>query len=191
MNTNAIGQMAYLGILACAIGGYAIVRYRGRIGTMMQHAALWVLIFVGVVAAIGLWGDIRHTLVPFQRVEQGVIEVPRARDGHYYLTVSVNGTAIRMIVDTGATDLVLSHDDAAAAGIDLDGLAYFGRAATANGTVRIAPVRLKTIELGPVSDKNFRAFVSEGKMPASLLGMSYLQNFSRIEIENGALVLTR
>ena len=83
------------------------------------------------------------------------------------------------------------NDDAAAAGIDLDGLAYFGRAATANGTVRIAPVRLKTIELGPVSDKNFRAFVSEGKMPASLLGMSYLQNFSRIEIENGALVLTR
>jgi aspartyl protease family protein len=130
-------------------------------------------------------------VAPVQRVQNGVIEVPRAPDGHYYVTAEVNGAPIRMILDTGATDLVLSHEDAEAAGIDLAGLTYFGQAATANGRVRIAPVRLDSIELGPVVDRNFRAFVSEGEMPGSLMGMAYLQNFSRIEIENGALVLTR
>ncbi|MGR3322775.1 MAG: retropepsin-like aspartic protease family protein [Pseudooceanicola sp.] len=192
MNSMQTGQLVYLVILAAAIGGYVVLAYRGRMGVMFRHAALWGLIFFGVVAAIGLWGDVRHTLMPVQRIDAGgVIEVPRSPDGHYYLTTRVNGTPLRMIVDTGATDIVLSHEDAEAAGIDLDGLRYFGRAATANGAVRIAPVRLNSIELGPVSDRNFSAFVSEGDMPASLLGMSYLQNFTRIEIENGALVLTR
>ncbi|MGR3374563.1 TIGR02281 family clan AA aspartic protease [Pseudooceanicola sp.] len=191
MTSYDFGSLVYLVLLGAAIGGYTIVRYRGRMGVMLQHAALWALIFLGVVAAIGLWGDIRHTIAPVQRVQNGVIEVPRSPDGHYYVTAEVNGAPLRMIVDTGATDLVLSHEDAEAAGIDLSGLTYFGQAATANGTVRIAPVRLDSISLGPVTDRNFRAFVSEGKMPGSLMGMAYLQNFSKIEIENGALVLTR
>lgn len=191
MTSYDFGSLVYLALLVTAIGGYTVLRYRGRLGEMLQHAALWGLIIIGVVAAIGLWGDIRHTVTPVQRVQNGVIEVPRAPDGHYYVTAEVNGAPIRMILDTGATDLVLSHEDAEAAGIDLAGLTYFGQAATANGRVRIAPVRLDSIELGPVVDRNFRAFVSEGEMPGSLMGMAYLQNFSRIEIENGALVLTR
>lgn len=191
MSTHDLGSLFYLGLLVMAIAGYAILRYRGRIGEMLRHAALWGLIILGAVAAVGLWGDIRHTVAPVQRVQNGVIEVPRAPDGHYYVTAEVNGTPIRMILDTGATDMVLSADDAEAAGIDLQDLTYFGQAATANGTVRIAPVRLDEITLGPVNDRNFRAYVSEGEMPGSLMGMAYLQNFSRIEIENDALVLTR
>lgn len=191
MTSYDFGSLVYLGLLVTAIGGYTILRYRGRLGEMLQHAALWGLIILGVVAAIGLWGDIRHTIAPVQRVQNGVIEVPRSPDGHYYVTAEVNGTPVRMILDTGATDLVLSHEDAEAAGIDVSEVSYFGKAKTANGTVRIAPVRLDSIELGPVVDRNFRAYVSEGEMPGSLMGMSYLQNFSKIEIENGALVLTR
>ncbi len=191
MESYDIAHLLYIILLASAIGGYAIMQYRGRMGKMAQHAVLWVLIFVGVLAAIGLWGDVRHTIAPVQRVQEGVITVPRSVDGHYYLTAKVNGTPLRMIVDTGATDLVLSRDDAQKAGIDLAGLNYVGNASTANGRVRIASVRLKTIELGPVKDQNFRAFVSEGEMPGSLLGMAYLQRYSKIEIENGALVLTR
>ncbi|OWU85334.1 aspartyl protease [Oceanicola sp. 22II-s10i] len=191
MSDLQIGNLVYLVLLVAAIGGYTIVRYRGRIGTMLQHATLWGLIFLGVVAAIGMWGDIRHTIAPMQRIEGGTVAVPRERDGHYYVTVAINGTPVRMIVDTGATDMVLSHEDAAAAGIDLAGLQYYNRAQTANGAVRIAPVRLDEVELGPITDRNFRAFVSEGDMPASLLGMSYLQNFTSVEIRNDALVLTR
>lgn len=191
MTSYEIGRLAFLGLLLVAIGGYTVLSYRGRLGEMLQHAALWGLILLGAVAVVGLWDDIRHTVAPVQRVQNGVIEVPRAPDGHYYVTAGVNGTPIRMILDTGATDMVLSREDAEAAGIDLAGLTYFGQAATANGRVRIAPVRLDSIELGPVVDRNFRAYVSEGEMPGSLMGMAYLQNFSKIEIKDGALVLTR
>ena len=192
MTQMQTGNLIYLVLLATAIAGFALVTYRGRMGVMVQHAVLWGLIFFGVVAVIGLWGDVRQQILPVQRVQQdGRITVPRAPDGHYYLTARVNGTPLRMIVDTGATDIVLSHDDAEAAGLTLADLTYMGRAATANGTVRIAPVRLEEVSLGPITDRGVRAFVSEGEMPSSLLGMSYLQAFSRIEIEAGALILTR
>ncbi|WP_375690268.1 TIGR02281 family clan AA aspartic protease [Pseudooceanicola sp. LIPI14-2-Ac024] len=191
MSSIQFGSLFYLVMLAVFIGGTLVVSYRGRRGTMFQHAAIWGLILLGTVAAIGLWGDIRHTVVPVQRVQNGVIEVPRSNDGHYYLTAEINGTPIRMIVDTGATDMVLRHEDAEKAGIDLNGLRYFGSAKTANGAVRIAPVTLDSVTLGPVTDEGFRAFVSEGEMPGSLMGMTYLQQFSRMSFENGALVLER
>ncbi|MWB77259.1 TIGR02281 family clan AA aspartic protease [Pseudooceanicola sp. 216_PA32_1] len=193
MSTDTIMQIAYLSLLMAAIGGYAVVRYRGRLGTMLQHAALWALIFVGVLAGVGLWGDIRTTVMPMQSVSQTgeTIRVPRANDGHYYLTVDINGEPIWLMVDTGATDLVLTRRDAEKVGIDPDALQFLGRASTANGEVGLAPVTLDSVDLGPVHDSRFRAFVSEGAMPMSLMGMSYLQNFSRIEIADGALVLTR
>ena len=66
-----------------------------------------------------------------------------------------------------------------------------GRAMTAHGEVRTAPVRLDSVELGPVLDRNVRAWVNEGEMDKSLLGMSYLQRWNRIEITGNALVLSR
>ena len=66
------------------------------------------------------------------------MEVPRSADGHYYLTMEVNGAPIRFVVDTGATELVLSRADAERAGIDTGGLIYSGRAFTANGMVETA-----------------------------------------------------
>jgi len=191
MTGDSFAQIAYLVLLGLAVGGYVVVNYRGRLGKAAQHAALWGLIFLGVLAGVGLWDDIRTTVAPVQRVEDGRIEIPRAPDGHYYATTEVNGTPTRFMVDTGATDVVLDHDAAEAAGIDLDGLRYLGQASTANGTVRIAPVLLDSLTLGPVTDEGVRAWVSEGEMPISLMGMSYLQNFSRIEIEGGAMILSR
>ena len=107
------------------------------------------------------------------------------------MTTVVNGAQTRFMIDTGATDVVLDHDAAQAAGIDLGGLRYLGSASTANGTVRIAPVMLDSVTLGPVTDEGVRAWVSEGEMPISLLGMTYLQNFAKIEIEDGSMILTR
>jgi aspartyl protease family protein len=59
--------------------------------------------------------------------------VPQSADGHYYLTMEVNGTPVRFVVDTGATELVLSREMRGAQGIDTDALIYSGRAFTANG----------------------------------------------------------
>jgi aspartyl protease family protein len=121
----------------------------------------------------------------------GRIELPRSPDGHYYLTAQVNGADIRFLVDTGATDIFLSRADAIAAGLDPANLAFIGSAMTANGQVRTAPVRLDTIRLGDIEDRGIRAFVNEGEMRESLLGMAYLQRFSSVEIRSGSLILTR
>jgi aspartyl protease family protein len=103
----------------------------------------------------------------------------------------VNGTPVDFVVDTGATDMVLSREDAARIGLDPGDLAYTGIASTANGQVRTARVRLDEVSLGGITDRGVTASVNAGEMSGSLLGMSYLHRFERIEIANGRLILER
>ncbi|WP_111734171.1 retropepsin-like aspartic protease family protein [Roseovarius amoyensis] len=186
-------RLLYLVLLGGAVVLWFFAQNRKSLGHITQQALVWGLIFVGVIAAVGLWGDIRQTVRPGQAVlaEAGRIEVPRAPDGHYYLTAEVNGTPVEFVIDTGASQIVLSERDARRAGIDTEGLVYIGRAITANGEVRTAPVRLDRLAIGPFSDERVRAVVNEGELDRSLLGMDYLQRFSSVEISGNRLVLTR
>lgn len=193
MSAIDIGNLAYLGLLLAALGGYLFVSNRDRLGQMARHALLWALIFVAVIAGIGLWDQISQTIRPSQTLAADGTEItlPRQADGHYYARLSVNGVEIPFLVDTGATDVVLTRDAARAVGIDLDRLVFSGRAGTANGTVRTAPVRLDSVTLGGVTDHDLRAMVNDGDLDMPLLGMAYLSRFSHIEITGGALKLTR
>ena len=193
MNSMQWGNLAYLVLLGSVLVFWFVVQNRQSLSKTLQQVAAWGLIFLGVIAVIGIWDDISRTVRPTQAViaETGRIEVPRAPDGHYYMTLGINGAPVTFMVDTGASEMVLSAADALRAGIDLDGLAFTGRAMTANGVVRTAPVRLDTVELGPHLDRDLRAWVNSGDMEQSLLGMTYLQRWRHIEIADGALVLTR
>lgn len=185
-------NLTYLVILGSVILLWFVVQNRESVGKLMQQALIWGLIFVGAIAVVGLWGDIRQTVRPSQNVvSQDRIELPRAPDGHYYLTAEVSGVPVRFVVDTGASQIVLSQEDAERIGIDTKSLAYLGRAYTANGEVRTAPVRLENLVVGSVRHENLRAVVNEGEMGQSLLGMDYLQRFASIEITGGRLILTR
>ena len=193
MDSYDIGRLAYLVLLGAAVGGYFIVANRRSWGKMAREMAVWALIFLGAIAGYGLWADVRDDIVPRQSflLESGEVSVPRSPDGHYYLTLDVNGTPIRFVVDTGATEVVLSRQDAARAGLRPDRLAYLGRAQTANGTVTTASVRLESLELEGITDRNFPVEVNGGEMRGSLLGMRYLDRFSSVEISDGRLILTR
>lgn len=193
MTSLDLGHLAYLLLLGAVLVFWVFVQNRDSLGKKAQAAAAWGLIFLGTVAAVGLWGDIRRTVLPQQAViaEDGRIELPRAPDGHYYVTLELNGSPVRFVVDTGASGIVLTRSDAAAAGIDLQGLAFFAQAMTANGPVQTAPVRIDRMSLGPFTDRAVRAYVNGGEMEQSLLGMSYLQRFDRLEISGGTLVLER
>lgn len=189
MDGDNLARMAYLLLLLVAVGGWVIVEFRNRMGQALRMALAWGLIFVGVMAGYGLWTDIRNDVMPSQMVSDGgEIAVPRAQDGHYYLTLRINGTAVRFMVDTGATNMVLNREDALALGIDPESLRYLGQAATANGIVRTARVTLPVVELGPFRNENFQAFVNDGEMSGSLLGMDYLGQF-RVEIAQNRMVL--
>jgi aspartyl protease family protein len=192
MSGDQIARLIYLGLLVAAIGSYVLVAHRGRMGQGLRHAALWGLIFVGAIVSYGLWGDLRDAVTPRQWVgADGRIEVPRGPDGHYRLTVTVNGTPLRFVVDTGASDIVLSRADAARVGLSPGSLVFDGTAITANGRVPTASVRLAAVEIGPFRDESVPAVVNGGALDSSLLGMRYLERFAEISFSGGRLVLTR
>ncbi|MFA8442952.1 TIGR02281 family clan AA aspartic protease [Yoonia sp.] len=192
MSTDQIMQLTYLVLLGAAIGGSAIIAGRSNMGKMAQQAAIWALIFVGVIGAYGLWEDISNDVNPRQSIiDDSTIAAPRGNDGHYHLTLEINGAAVDFVVDTGASQVVLSQQDAARIGLDPATLDYSGNANTANGVVRTAPVILDQVVLGGITDRNIPAVVNGGAMDDSLLGMTYLGLYDRIEISDGQLVLNR
>lgn len=193
MSSWDLSSLIYLSLLGTALAVWFVVQNRQSLGRTLQQAVGWGLIFLAVIAAVGLWDDVRRTALPGRAAlaSDNRIEVPRAADGHFYLTLMVNDAPVNFMVDTGASAVVLRAEDAHRAGIDTRDLAYSGRANTANGMVRTAPVKLDRIGLGPVSDRNVRAWVNEGEMDQSLLGMSYLERWGRIEIAGRNLVLER
>jgi aspartyl protease family protein len=193
MDSFDTGRLVYLVLLGLMVIGWFITQGKTNWNKTLQQAAAWALIFGGAIAAYGLWGDIAQTVRPQQVVfaEANRIVVPRNPNGHYYINAEVNGTMVSFVLDTGATSLVLTKEDAAQAGLDVDDLSYYSRAMTANGEVRTAPVRLDRITLGGVTDTNVPAVVNEGEMSNSLMGMTYLQRWGKIQIAGNELTLIR
>lgn len=184
------GRMAYLAVLLMAVGGWVFVEYKGRMGFALRSALAWVMIFVGVTAGYGLWADMQNRASPMMDVQAGTITLPRGMDGHYYAVLTINGAEVEFLVDTGASQMVLSLQDAERLGIDAASLAFLGEAQTANGVVRTARVTLPIVAFGPFKDSDVVAYVSEGEMDGSLLGMSYLSQF-RMEIADRQMILRR
>ncbi|MQY41258.1 TIGR02281 family clan AA aspartic protease [Epibacterium sp. SM1969] len=193
MQSFDIAQLIYFVILLVAVLGWFLSQNRQNLNQTVQSLAIWAFIFLGAIAGYGLWEDVRGELVPSNAVisdGQSLI-VPRSYDGHYYLTLDVSGTPVTFLVDTGATQMVLTLRDAERIGIEPETLVFLGRAQTANGEVRTAAVRLDSVAVGGFSDQNVRAWVNEGDLNSSLLGMGYLQLWSSVEIRQNELVLTR
>lgn len=184
-------NLAYLVLLLIAVGGFLVVEFRARPGSTLRQALAWGLIFVGALAAAGLWQQVSQTVAPRPVITGDRIEVPMGNDGHYHLPVRVNGTEISFVVDTGASTLALGRRDARRVGIDPDTLGYIGQARTANGITRTAPVTLGLVEIGDIRDTDVPAVVIEGELSGSLMGMSYLRRFARISLEADRLVLER
>ena len=189
-------RLTYLGILIAVILGSMLMTRRGELGKIVKQAGVWLFIFVTVIAAIGMWQDIHKTqtlgaTLGAERVEGDKIIIPKQADGHYHLSLQVNDQTLVFLVDTGASQIVLSQQDATELGFKSAELNFWMQAQTANGTVRMAPVRLDTVTVGDVSARNIQAVVNGGELRQSLLGMSYLNLFSSIEIKQDRMILTR
>ena len=109
--------------------------------------------------------------------------------GEFVVTGLVNEVEILFLVDTGASDVILTTHDAQRVGMIPDDMIFSRLYRTANGTVYGAPVRLSAVTVGGVRVKNVRASVSGGSLHRSLLGMSYLSRISEFSIRNQILTL--
>ena len=110
-------------------------------------------------------------------------------DGHYLIEAMVNGEPVEFLVDTGASDIVLTIDDAERLGLQPATLRYTQRFATANGEVRGAPVVLRELRIGQFSLFDVPASVNEAPLRVSLLGMNFLEQLNGYEVDDGRLIL--
>jgi len=113
-------------------------------------------------------------------------------EGHFFVESIINGSRIRMMLDTGASMVALSKEDARRIGISPAPRDFTAQVATANGVVLAAPVVLKEVAVGELAVPDIPAVVfPDNKLPVGLLGMSFLSKLSQFEVVGGRLVLKR
>ena len=115
--------------------------------------------------------------------------VLRAADGHYWAEASVDGRTMRMLVDTGASLVTLDRDDARRLGVYVGDDEFTHTLNTAAGPVKASPVTLRTLTVAGVRLNHVEAMVVDHKLPAPLLGMSYLGRLSAFEARPDGIVL--
>lgn len=192
LSQDQTARLVYLVILAGTLGSYALVASRARIAVQLRNLVLWGLLITGVAAAYGLWTTVSFSSVAVETEAGDGLVLRRSIDGQFHLTLDLTGPSgrpqpVTFIVDTGATDMVLTQRDAAKLGYGAEELRYLGVASTANGTTRTAQVRLDTVALAGHVSHRVRALVNEGELHSSLLGMGYLERFTRLEITRDQL----
>ncbi len=116
-------------------------------------------------------------------------QVVKGADGHYWAEANIDGKAVRVLVDTGASVVALTRADALRLGVEPEPEAFTGKVQTASGVVRAAPVQLKTISVAGARVDRVEALVVEQGLEYSLLGMSYLGRLSAFSATPTGLTL--
>lgn len=124
-----------------------------------------------------------------QAASSTAASITKSSDGHYWAQADVNGSAVKFLVDTGATAVALSPNDARRLGFAPDGLTYTYTVMTANGEARAAKVRLTSVAVGGARVEDVDAFVIEKGLDTSLLGMTYLGRLSEWKATPDSLIL--
>jgi aspartyl protease family protein len=113
----------------------------------------------------------------------------RAPNGHFYADVKINGKTLKMMVDTGASTIALSRDDAEDLGIPLSPSDFTGTAMTAAGKVGVKPITLERVAIGHMETDDVEAAVVEQGLDQSLLGQSWLSRVGQVTIEDDKMTL--
>ena len=198
LSTGDFGSLAYKIMLLVFIGSVVLSMYRERFTQALTAALLWVV--VGLVLVVGysyrfelhaVADRVMVVLVPGQVVSHGrTVEIGRASDGDFGVAAQINGARITMVLDTGASSVVLTRDDAKAAGLPLEVLNYTVNIDTANGRTRAAPVTLDRVAIGDLEERSVEALVAQpGQLKTSLLGMSFLNRLQSWEVSGDRLLL--
>ena len=172
--------------------------FRGRFGQALRDVFCWTAIagtiYFGFtyreeVAWVGrrLANDFLSQQTDVTTTDQRLdtvraVRIPRRSDGHFVARVRVNGQTVNMLVDTGASTVVLNQADARRIGINLQTLKYTVPVQTANGTTFAAPVRLKMVNVESIAVERVDALVTQpGALRESLLGMTFLSRLKSYE----------
>jgi aspartyl protease family protein len=176
----------------------ALMLFRQRFSHALESVLIWL-----VIAALLMLGytyrfelnDVAERvlaeLVPGRAATRGrTVEIARGSGGSFAVATQVNGARVAMVLDTGATAVVLTQEAAKAAGLPLEVLNYSVNVDTANGRARAAPVTLDRVSVGAITERAVPALIAQpGQLRTNLLGMSFLNRLESWEVRGDKLLM--
>lgn len=204
VDETTFGYGVFLLALLIYLAGGLLGRYGGGAATVARDAVTWLALGFGLVTiyaykdeltpiATRVVGELLPgTAMMVETSSGGLTEVKLRKrlNGHFTANVEVNGEAVSMIVDTGASSIVLRPEDARAAGIDVEEMTFQVPVLTANGRTMAARVWLDDVSVGPLDRTRVEALIAQpGALSQSLLGMSFLSRLRSYEFSGDYLTL--
>jgi aspartyl protease family protein len=191
-------QIVYAFALLALVSSSIVLSRRFSLGESLRNIAIWAGIAAVLVVGYlyrGAFSDIGTRLqaefLPAEPVATGPHEIAltESEGGSYAAVGAVNGVRVKFVIDTGASDIVLSPADAERAGIDMTALNYNGETETANGAGRGAATTVSSLAIGPLHFSNVDISVNQAPMGASLLGLAFLRRLKSFEFKDHRLYL--
>lgn len=184
--------------LAFFVVGLLLVIFRDKLSKIFEVVLFWLVVALLLVIAYSYRLELRDVgeralaeLVPGYVISHGQnAEIVRGSNGDFALTAHINGAAVPMVLDTGASSVVLTQEAAKAAGLPIEVLNYSVTVETANGRTRAAPVTLDRLTVGALTERGVPALVAQhGQLKSNLLGMSFLNRLESWEVRGNRLRL--
>jgi aspartyl protease family protein len=198
LSQSEFAVLIYQIALVVLVGALVLAMFRERFFQALEAALIWMAIGLLLVLGYTYRLDLRDVgerilaeLLPGRAVTVGrAVEIARGRGGSFAVDTRVNGAHVSMVLDTGASAVVLTQEAAKAAGLPLEILAYSVAVETANGRTHAAPVTLDRVAIGGITERKVPALIAQpGQLKTSLLGMSFLDRLDRWEVRGDRLVL--
>jgi aspartyl protease family protein len=195
LNATPLAINAIIITLLCVI---VLSLVRKRVSEAIKSITIWIVLAIALAVGYTYRFELREVadrvmaeFVPGHAATRGsTVEIARGQAGNFTVATQINGARLPMILDTGASSVVLTHDAAKAAGLPLEMLSYTVGVETANGRTRAAPVTIQSIAIGGLVEREVPALIAQpGQLRQSLLGMSFLNRLQSWEVRGDRLVL--
>lgn len=162
--------------------------------SLIAWAGIFVLVILGYSYrddVSRMWGRVRSELFAGEVRVTGerTVEVARSGDSHFYIRATIDGNDVEFVVDTGATSVALTWDDARRAGLEPERLRFDQRVQTASGVALAANARIGLLSIGPIERRGMMVTVLPEGGGQSLLGMSFLNTLQSYEVSGNRLIL--
>ncbi len=185
-------------VMVIVVGAMVFALFRQSFTRALEAALVWLVIAMLLAVGYTYRFELRDVadrviaeLVPGRAASRGrTVEIARANGGSFSVATQINGARVSMVLDTGATAVVLTQEAAKAAGLPLEVLNYSVSVDTANGRTRAAPVTLDRISVGGITERAVPALIAQaGQLRTNLLGMSFLNRLESWEVRGDKLLL--
>jgi aspartyl protease family protein len=183
--------------LAVVVGTLVLTLLRERFSRALETAMVWVAVALLLTVGYGFRTELRDVTDRLAEYMPGrlaprnrVVEVTRGGQGNFAVPAHLNSARVSMVLDTGASTVVLTQDAARAAGLPVEVLNYTVAIDTANGRTRAAPVTLNSITVGGIVERSVPALIAQpGQLRTNLLGMTFLNRLESWEVRGDKLVM--